>query len=342
VARIAVVSFRLGLNDGVSIEAAKWMDAFAKLGHSSFTVAGEGNADFILPGLAIDAFVDPDLSELERTLMDADVVVVENMASLPLNLDARDAIYEVLKDRVAIFRHHDLASQRAHLRHIEGPRNLGPWAHVTINDLSRIELKKNGIDATTIYNHFDCNPPVGRRDLMRHSIHVTPSARVALQPTRALSRKNIPGALRLCESLGAVYWLLGNAEDGYQGELEMVLKTAMTGVRRGLAQGGTIHDAYAACDFVVMPSTWEGFGNPVIESVTHRRPLARFRYPVCAEIEAHGFTFFDLDDVDGIAAAIEDPDSEALDKNLAIARANFDLSLLPGRLVPVLASVGIL
>jgi glycosyltransferase involved in cell wall biosynthesis len=101
-------------------------------------------------------------------------------------------------------------------------------------------------------------------------------------------------------------------------------------------------DAYAGCDLVVMPSTWEGFGNPVIEAVTHRKPLARYPYPVMEEIEAHGFHFFDLEDIDGIRGAMNDPFAEFLDKNAAIAKANYDLSLLPGRLATLLASVGIL
>ena len=341
-ARIAIVSFRLGLNDGVSIESRKWTDALHKLGHSTYNVAGEGNVDRLVPALAINSGVDPDIDELERIFHDADLVIVENLASLPLNLDARDAIYEVLKNRAAIFRHHDLPWQRPHLNHLEGPSHLGPWAHVTINDRSRIELRLRGITATTIPNHFDCDPPQGRRDLMRQSIHVSPAAKVILQPTRALARKNVPGGIRLAEQLGGIYWLLGAAEDGFEDDLDRILRSAMTGVRRGLPPGANIDDAYAGSDLVVMPSTWEGFGNPVIEAITHRKPLARYLYPVMPEIEAHGFHFFDLDDLEGIEAAISDPFAEFLDKNLVIARMNFDLSLLPGRLAPVLASVGIL
>ena len=257
-ARLAIVSYRLGLNDGVSIEAAKWINAFHQLGHQTFTVAGEGVADYIMPSLAIDSDADPNLDELERVFTDADLVIVENLASLPLNLDARDAIYEVLEERAALFRHHDLPWQRPHLLHLDGPLDLGPWRHVTINDRSRLELKQRGIIATTVPNHFDCSPPIGRRDLMRQSIHVNPSATLVLQPTRALQRKNVPAALRLTEQLGGVFWLLGNAEDGYTNDLERILQTSMTGVRRGLPPGASIHDAYAAADLVVMPSTWEG------------------------------------------------------------------------------------
>jgi hypothetical protein len=61
-----------------------------------------------------------------------------------------------------------------------------------------------------------------------------------------------------------------------------------------------------------------------------------------AEIESHGFHFYDLNDLDGIREAMSDPFAESLDKNHAIARANYDLALLPGRIAPVLASVGIL
>jgi glycosyltransferase involved in cell wall biosynthesis len=341
-ARLAIVSFRLGLTDGVSIEAEKWTDALKSLGHEVFTVAGEGHVDYTVPGLAIDAAENPDIDELRRILDQADLVIVENLASLPLNLDARDAVYEVLRDRVAIFRHHDLPWQRPHLLHLDGPSHLGPWAHVTINDRSRLELLQRGIVATTIPNHFDCDPPTGRRELLRNSIHVKGKSSIIMQPTRAIPRKNVTAGLRLAERLGGIYWLLGRAEDGFGLDLERLINLSMTGVRRGLPTGATMADAYAGCDLVVMPSTWEGFGNPVIEAVTHRKPLARYPYPVMEEIEAHGFHFFDLEDIDGIRGAMNDPFAEFLDKNAAIAKANYDLSLLPGRLATLLASVGIL
>jgi len=107
VADLVVVSFRLGAHDGVSIEAQKWIDAFKKLGHRVTTLAGEGDADVVMPELAIGATSAPSLTSLTRVLRDADLVVVENLVSLPLNVAARDVLYEALEGRDALFRHHD-------------------------------------------------------------------------------------------------------------------------------------------------------------------------------------------------------------------------------------------
>ena len=117
----------------MAIESAKWITALQTLGHSVRTVAGEGVADVIIPSLAIDATMTTSIQELEETFANADLVIVENLASLPLNLDAREVISHVLKGRRALFHHHDLPWQRPHLAHLEGPRDEPLWRHVTIN-----------------------------------------------------------------------------------------------------------------------------------------------------------------------------------------------------------------
>ena len=62
--------------------------------------------------------------------------------------------------------------------------------------------------------------------------------------------------------------------------LARLLAATRCRVHRRLPAGLTMDDAYVACDAVVFPSTWEGFGAPLIEAALHGRPLAVGEYPV--------------------------------------------------------------
>ena len=120
-ASLALVSYRLGGGDGVAIESAKWIGALESLGHHVTTLAGTGRADRLVSGLGLDDTVGPAAGELDQ-LAEVDLTIVENVASLPLNPLARDALYDALAGRPALFHHHDLSWQREHLAHLEGPR----------------------------------------------------------------------------------------------------------------------------------------------------------------------------------------------------------------------------
>ena len=345
----AIVSFRLGGSDGVSIEAAKWAEALRHLGWTVTTVAGAGPVDTTLEGLAIDAGAPPTRGELDDALAPADLVVVENLCSLPLNPPAAALVAAVCAGRPALLHHHDLPWQRPHLAHLPGPPDDPSWAHVTINELSRGELAGRGITATTIYNTFDPDPPMADRSQAREDLGLAQGARLLLQPTRALPRKNIGGGLALAEAVGGTYWLLGPAEDGFGPELERLLDGARcpvlvgagAGARAGAGAGAgahelTIGEAYAACDVVLLPSLWEGFGNPSVESATHRRPLAIGPYPVARELSAFGFRWFDSAAPPPLSAWLDHPDEALLEHNHAIAARYFNVADLPARLVAVL------
>lgn len=334
-----VVSFRLGGPDGVSVEAAKWCWALERMGFAVRTVAGAGRADVVLPGLAIGAVAPPPTEDVVAAFAGADLVVVENLCSLPLNPPAAAVVAATLRGRRAVLHHHDLPWQREHLARRPPPPTDPAWAHVTINDRSRRELAARGIRATVVRNAFDPDPPSGRRAETRARLGIPPDRPLVVQPTRALARKGVPDAVALAEALDAVYWLLGPAEDGYGPELDRVLSTAAVPVLRGL-RGATMADAYAACDAVVFPSSWEGFGNPVVESALYRRPLALHRYPVSAELEAFGFRWFPAGDPAPLRAWLARPDPRLLDHNQAVARRHFDLHDLPARLAGVFERAG--
>ena len=335
-----MVSFRLGGGDGVSVEAAKWAVALGVLGWKVRTVAGSGPVDTLLPGLAIDSPEPPTLAEVRDALAGADLVVIENLCSLPLNPAAAAVVAAACAGRPALLHHHDLPWQRPHLAHLPPPPDDPAWAHVTINELSRAELAARGVHATTVYNAFDPDPPPGERAPTRAALGVDGNSPVLLQPTRALARKNIAGALALTEAVGGTYWLLGPAEDGYGPELDRLVGQASCPVVLGLPDDGcSVADAYAACDAVLLPSSWEGFGNPSVESATHRRPLAVGRYPVAAELAAFGFRWFDADTPLPLAEWLREPDDRLLVENHRVAAEHFNLADLPGRLSGVLREV---
>lgn len=276
---------------------------------------------------------------MRAAVADVDLLVVDNLLSLPLNPAAGVAVAEAARDRPTIVRHHDLPWQRPRFADwLEPIADDGAWRHVTISDRSRLELRERGIVATTMRNRFDVDPRAGDGEGTRAALGVG-SGRLAVQPTRAIERKGIPEALRLAHALGATYWLLGPAEDGYDNQLAALLGSAPVPVIHGL-HGSTVVDAYAAADVVLFPSTWEGFGNPAIESAVHRRPLVIGSYPVAEELVAFGFRWFPSDDAGPIAAFLEAPDEQLLEHNHDVARRHFSLADLPGELEELLAHAG--
>ena len=97
--------------------------------------------------------------------------------------------------------------------------------------------------------------------------------------------------------------------------------------------------AYAACDAVVLPSSWEGFGLPLIEAGLHRRPIAVGAFPVARELATFGFRWFDADDSAPLSAFLADPDPELLDRNEVVARTHFGIDALARRLEMLLSGV---
>jgi glycosyltransferase involved in cell wall biosynthesis len=100
-------------------------------------------------------------------------------------------------------------------------------------------------------------------------------------------------------------------------------------------------DAYAAADAVVLPSTWEGFGLPLIESALAGRPLAVSDYPVAREVAQLGFSWFPVEDPAPLAAYFADPDPALLAHNRTLARQHFGPEALTRRLGETLARAGL-
>jgi glycosyltransferase involved in cell wall biosynthesis len=314
----AIVSFRLGLRDGVSIVAESWATALRDLGFDVFTVAGEGPVDRTVAGLAIEAVEPPPFGEVEDALRDADLVIVENLCTIPLNLPTTAVVTAALRGRPAVLHHHDPPWQRERFAHIGGlPPDDAAWRHVTINELTTGQMRERGITATTIYNGFAVDRPAGDRAVTRARLAVADDELLVVHPVRAIERKGVPGAIALCEHLGGTYWLTGPAEEGYGPQLDKLLARARCRVIRRAVDDPA--DLYAAADVVAFPSTWEGFGNPPVEAALAGRPVAIGPYPVGAELQAMGFRWFDAGDPGAVARGLAEPDDDLLAHNRRLA-----------------------
>ncbi len=339
----AFVSFRLGLTDGVSVVARNWQRAMTNIGFDVVTVAGEGPVDRTVPGLAIGA-TDPNdgslRSELDDVLAGTDLVVVENLCSIPLNLAASHATAQVLAGRSAILHHHDPPWQRSRFAHItELPPHDRSWRHVTINRLTVAEMSDRGFDSTCIYNGFPTSTSDGDSSEVRQWLGVDPDERLLAHPVRAIPRKDVPAAVKLAGQVGATYWLWGEAEDGYDDELRRVLRAASCRVVRGTPSAGAA-DLYRAADAVVFPSVWEGFGNPPIEAAIHRVPAAVNRYPVAEELLRLGFQWMPTDDPAPLIDWLREPDPAVVDHNRRVAIEHFSLESMEEAIRSLLDEAG--
>ncbi len=327
------------MTDGVSIVADAWAQALRELGFDVTTVAGAGPVDRVLRGLAIDAVAPPGAGELTEALEDADLVVVENLLTIPLNLAASRVLADVLRGRPALLHHHDPPWQRARFAHIsELPPDDPAWRHVTINRFTEHEFAERGIAATTIYNGFEVPTAPGDRAAVRAALDVADDELLVAHPVRAIARKNLPTAIALAEALGATYWLLGPPEEGFDEELARLLGEARCRVvHRPWPHGA---DLYAAPDVVAFPSTWEGFGNPPIEAALHLRPAAVGDYPVARELRSLGFAWLDPRDPAAVRAFLRDPDESVLQRNRDLAEANFSHATMRESLRALLDAAG--
>lgn len=302
-----------------------------------------------------------------------DAAIVENVFGLPLNLAFSEALYRVLfRHQIpSLLRHHDLVWQRPEydLSLLEAnlgrkvaslfPPDLPLCLHVAINRLSLEQLVERGFRTTLIYNGFAVPEDdaayadhESEKASAKRELGLAPESVVLVQPTRAIERKGLPDALKLAARLPSLVErnvtlvVCGPAEDGYDGAMKSLIdrfctppaRSSKPAFRLVLGQGRLPIDVvYRAADFVVFPSKWEGFGNPVVESVIWCRPLVAKRYPVLAEIERVGLVYipWDPDPVRGIVRWLsmrEEDRRQVLLHNLRCVRQNFSLQILGQRL----------
>jgi mannosylglucosylglycerate synthase len=341
--KVCLVSHRLGGFDGVSVEAAKWGAAFTKLGWPVTRAAGwfadHEPGDVVVRGLWADRpGGEPppvDHATVKQLCADHDLLVLDNAGSLWSAPPASAAWERHALDAgiPTILRHHDPAWQGTSLRSTVDdmvPLHHPSHLHVLINTVTRNEFahRWTGLTLRVVHNRVALTN--GDRESVRAQLSVAPEELLILHPARVeAANKNIPGAIgfagALAEKLGRPvrYWLTDETEAG----------TGLLDGAPGLVRGQVTNqaDMYAAADLVVLPSTWEGWGLPVVEAAAAGKLVVAGPYPVLDEIRGYGIVVFDPSEVARVAELIDNPASArpVIEGNLAAVRTHFDLSELP-------------
>ncbi|MFA5802026.1 MAG: glycosyltransferase family 4 protein [Thermoleophilia bacterium] len=304
-----------------------------------------------------------------------DIIIAENVFSLPLNLPLTVVLCRYIEERgiSCIAVHHDFYWQNpsyssCYFKDILAshfPASMPQMMHVTINEKSREELyDRTGVAATCIRNCFDFNSPRCVDDFnssLRADLGLKNGEVMFLQPTRAIERKGIGRSIQFVEDFAAASGrparlvVTGSCEEDYNGEFGRMCRNSAVEVfhvpgwlgrtrnEPGARSCYDVRDAYACCEMVTFPSSREGFGNPVLESVVHRKLLLVADYPVLEELRKFGFQFLSLegDAVERAIKLMEYPPlmQEMVDRNFEIGRKHFSLDNLREDMAELVSSV---
>jgi len=307
-----------------------------------------------------------------------DLLVVENALAIPMHVPLGLAITRVIGElRIpTIAHHHDFAWERERFAvnacgdwlDEAFPPRLPSIGHVVINSLQRRALAERfDIDATVIPNviDFDARPPKPDDYArgFRRDIGVGGDETLILQPTRIIARKGIEHSVELTRRLENRRAGLGlthpPGDEGLDCLRDIEGRIAAAGVRaiflsgrigrkRGITPEGrkiyTLADVYPHADLVTYPSSWEGFGNALIEAIYFGRPVLANRYPVfVSDIAPAGLRVIEMDGAvtDHVEAEVRRLlDDETLGRewargNFEAARGHFSLTVARERLAAV-------
>lgn len=261
-----------------------------------------------------------------------DVLIPENALTIPMNIPLGLAITEFLSETglPSISHHHDFYWERTRfsissindLLDSAFPPRVPNMVHTVINSPAREQIsRRKGVGALLIPNVFDfeTQPPEPDKYTadVRADLGLEKDDIFILQPTRIVPRKGIEHAIKLVGMLNNPKCKLVISHDAgdegyeYQGMLEelaqqenvdmRIVADRVSEVRQLDADGRklyTLWDLYPHCDLVTYPSTYEGFGNALLEAIYFKKPVVINRYSIFIEdIEPKGFKLAQMDGV---------------------------------------------
>lgn len=196
-------------------------------------------------------------------------------------------------------------------------RSLKAADHViTVSETSKDEILDffPDISISVIYNGLDANKfnYISELDLSTFRKKHNLSEGFALTVGHLEKRKNylrLIDAMALLRDRGIACPLLiiGN-DSGYRKSVEARVASANLGNSVTILSGLTdleVRCAYKLCSLFVFPSSYEGFGIPILEAMAASRPMVLSDIPVFHEITQNRGVYFAHDDIDEMAIKIE-------------------------------------
>jgi glycosyltransferase involved in cell wall biosynthesis len=261
---------------------------------------------------------------------DIDILIPQNCLAIPMHLPLGIAVTEFLSETKmpAIAHHHDFFWERTRFSvnsvpeylDMSFPPKLQNIHNIVINQEAQEQLAlRKGCASQVIPNVFDFdNPPPDVDDYasdVRKELNLEEDDFFILQPTRVVPRKGIEQAIKMISLLkNPKCKLIISHEAGDEGyeylhmleqlakeeNVDMRIVADRVGEVRGRDKDNrkiyTLWDLYHHADFVTYPSTYEGFGNALLEAVYFRKPVLINRYSIfIRDIEPLGFNFLTMD-----------------------------------------------
>ncbi|MGB0419373.1 MAG: glycosyltransferase [Opitutales bacterium] len=260
-----------------------------------------------------------------------DLLIPQNVLAIPMHVPLGIAVTEFLAETQmpAIAHHHDFYWERTRFSvgavkdylDMAFPANLPNLHHITINQAATEQLAlRKGVTSSLMPNVFDFDHPprVDRDDYtadIRQEIGIRDDDILILQPTRIVPRKGIEHAIKLVGMLNDPRYKLVISHDAGDEGLEYKQRlqdladqegvdlrffAARIGEIRQVDHAGnkiyTLWDIYKHADLMTYPSTYEGFGNALLEAIYFRVPVVINRYSIYVQdIEPKGFKLLEMD-----------------------------------------------
>ncbi len=303
-----------------------------------------------------------------------DWLITQNAQCMPMNIPLGVALRDFIDEThiPTIAHHHDFYWERDRfwINRIPDilttafPADGTSYRHVVINTPMQRELyMRRKIHAAYLPNVFDFkNPPPPPDDYsrsFRDTFGIGADEIVILQPTRIIRRKNIERAVDLVHLLEKAdparkyrFVVTGYAGDEAGTYYEWLrhytaragIKALFIGDRVGKARetrdgqrAYPLWDVYPNADFVTYPSSYEGFGNALIETLYFRKPLLVNAYHVYrADIKPASVQAIEIDEdvmpetVAAVHDLLADParQREMVEHNYRVGQEHFSLEVL--------------